>query len=234
MNNSKYIYAISFVIGCLILSIGIVKQAKTNRSFDRTVVVKGLCEKQVEADKVIWPISYKIGGNDLNNLYSEVDLKNNKIKGFLTKAGISEDEITISALNIEDNMATTYNNNAPFHYVITSVVTVCTGNIDLVLKLQNSLGDLISQGVPVGTGNSWENRTVFSFTKLNDIKPEMIEEATRNARAAAEKFAKDSHSSLGKIKTATQGQFSIEDRDSNTPHIKNVRVVTSVVYYLND
>ena len=75
---------------------------------------------------------------------------------------------------------------------------------------------------------------MFSYNGLNDIKPEMIEEATANAREAAQKFAKDSDSRLGKIKTATQGQFTITDRDSNTPYIKNVRVVTNVVYYLND
>lgn len=80
--------------------------------------------------------------------------------------------------------------------------------------------------------NSWENPVEFKYEGLNDIKPQMIEEATKNAREAALKFAKDSDSRLGKIKTANQGTFSIENRDSNTPHIKKVRVVTSVTYYL--
>ena len=80
----------------------------------------------------------------------------------------------------------------------------------------------------------WEYKTEYSFTKLNDIKPEMIEEATKNAREAAEKFAQDSDSKLGKIKKASQGQFSISDRDSNTPYIKSVRVVSSIDYFLND
>ena len=72
----------------------------------------------------------------------------------------------------------------------------------------------------------------FKFEGLNEIKPGMIEEATKNAREVGEKFAKDSGSRLGKIKTANQGTFSITDRDSNTPEIKKVRVVTSVTYYL--
>ena len=82
--------------------------------------------------------------------------------------------------------------------------------------------------------NAWDHQTEYSFNGLNDIKPAMIEEATVNAREAAEKFAKDSNSKLGKIRQASQGQFSISDRDINTPYIKNVRVVTNVVYYLND
>lgn len=84
------------------------------------------------------------------------------------------------------------------------------------------------------TGETYESKTQFLFTKLTEIKPGMIEEATKNAREAAEKFAQDSKSRLGKIKKASQGQFSIEDRDSNTPHIKKVRVVSTVEYYLTD
>lgn len=84
----------------------------------------------------------------------------------------------------------------------------------------------------MGYGNSWENQVQFQFEGLNAIKPEMIEDATKNAREAAEKFAKDSDSRLGKIKTASQGTFTISDRDSNTPYIKKVRVVSSVTYYL--
>ena len=87
--------------------------------------------------------------------------------------------------------------------------------------------ELLKQGIVTG-GGSWENPVEFKYEGLNDIKPEMIEEATRNAREAAQKFAKDSDSRLGKIKTANQGTFTIEDRDSNTPYIKKVRVVTTV------
>jgi hypothetical protein len=93
--------------------------------------------------------------------------------------------------------------------------------------------ELLKKGVVTG-GNSWENPVEFKYEGLNDIKPQMIEEATMNAREAAEKFAKDSDSRLGKIKTANQGTFTIENRDSNTPYIKTVRVVTSVTYYLRN
>ena len=89
------------------------------------------------------------------------------------------------------------------------------------------------KGIAFGGDDSGQ-RTEYIFTKLNDIKPAMIEEATQNARSVAEKFAADSQSRLGKIKTANQGLFSIEDRDSNTPYLKKVRVVSTVDYYLAD
>jgi hypothetical protein len=95
------------------------------------------------------------------------------------------------------------------------------------------LVDLGKQGIAI-SGENYQSKTVFEFTKLNDLKPVMIEEATKNARAVAEKFAQDSKSRLGKIKSASQGQFSIEDRDSGTHHIKKVRVVSTVEYYLSD
>lgn len=233
-SNNKLILGISFVLGCLILGLCTVGAVRANRAFDRTVSVKGLCERQVKADKVIWPLAYKLGGNSLTDLYSRVSSMNAKVVDFLTSSGVPEEEISINAPEIEDNRAVSYSNNAVYNYVVTSVVTVYSDNVDLVIELRNRVGELIEQGVPIGTAGSWANPTVFSFNGLNDIKPGMIEEATANARAAAQKFAKDCDSRLGKIKTASQGQFTISDRDSNTPYIKNVRVVTSVTYYLDD
>jgi len=110
---------------------------------------------------------------------------------------------------------------------------VCTDKVDVVLKLMSEQSALLKKGIVTG-GNSWENPVEFKYEGLNDIKPQMIEEATMNAREAARQFAKDSDSRLGKIKTASQGTFTIENRDSNTPYIKKVRVVTSVTYYLNN
>lgn len=234
MNKSGLIAGASFIVGCLILGLCAVWATKANRSFDRTVSVKGLCERQVKADKVIWPLAYKFGGNSLTEMYAKANSMNGKIVEFLTSAGIPEEEISVNPPEIEDNRAVSYNNNATYNYLITSVVTVYSENVDLIIDLQNRVGELISQGVPIGTADSWSNPTVFSYNGLNDIKPGMIEEATANAREAAQKFAKDCNSRLGKIKTATQGQFTITDRDSNTPYIKNVRVVTNVIYYLND
>ncbi len=233
MNKIGIIASCAFIVGCLALGLCVVRAVNVNKSYDRTVSVRGLCEKEVMADKVIWPLTFKLAGNSLTDLYKQTDSCNEKIVNFLVGAGIDRNEISVGTPSITDNYATTYNNSAKYNYVISSVITVCTDDVPAVLKTKKNIGSLVEQGVPVGTGDGW-NPTVYSYNGLNDIKPGMIEEATQNARAAAEKFANDSRSKLGKIKTATQGQFSISDRDSNTPYIKTVRVVTNVVYYLSD
>ena len=114
-----------------------------------------------------------------------------------------------------------------------STITVYSKNVDMVRQAMSSVIELGKQGVAI-SGQNYQNQTQFNFSGLNDIKPQMIEEATRNARLVAERFAADSKSRLGKIKSARQGQFSILDRDATTPHIKNVRVVSTVEYYLSD
>ena len=187
---------------------------------DRVVTVKGLAEKEVPADKVIWPLAF--------------NRKNQIIVTFLKNNGITDNEISLSAPQIIDMKAERYSNTqSPYRYNITSVITVTSGQIDRVRKLMDKQADLLKLGVAI-TGGEYQYSPQFFFTKLNEIKPGMIEEATKNARSSAEKFAKDSDSELGKIKRANQGQFIIEDRDVNTPYIKSVRVVTTVDYYLED
>lgn len=202
------------------------------RSYDRTVDVKGLCEKEVKADKVIWPLANKVVGDDLASALAETEKNNRLIVDFLVDGGIPADQITVASPEISDKFASEYGaNDRRYRYLIKSVITVCTDMVDEVLSLQSKQSELMKKGIAF-SADSWENQAQFKFEALNEIKPEMIEEATSNARAAAKKFAQDSESSLGKIKTATQGTFSIEDRDSNTPQIKKVRVVTYVTYYI--
>lgn len=202
------------------------------KSYDRTVDVRGLCEREVKADKVIWPLVYKVMDDDLSGALNQTDKSNAAILEFLKAGGIEESEINISPSQINDKLANEYgNNDRVYRFLCTNVITVCTNNVDAVLKLQSRQDELLKKGIPLT--ESWENRTEFRFEALNEIKPEMIAEATAGAREAAQKFANDSNSHLGKIKNASQGVFSIEDRDSNTPEIKKVRVVTSVTYYLS-
>ena len=235
MKKSNVVYLGSaFVLGMLILGGSLVLMVNNLKSYDRCVTVKGLCEKEVMADKVIWPIMYKQGGNELGELYNTVEDMNATIVKFLKDAGVSDDEINMNAPSILDTRTNLYGERKEYRYIVTAGVTVCSEKVELIVKLQTEQAKLYEKGIPVGMGENWSYPTTYSFTALNDIKPGMIEEATINARQAAEKFAKDSNSKLGKIKNATQGQFSVSDRDSNTPYIKNVRVVTNVVYYLKD
>lgn len=234
MDKGKFYSGLAIMVGLIVLGFNIPKAVSDYRSFDRTVNVKGLCEREVKADKVIWPVTFKVMSNEIQSIYDQIDRNNHTIKSFLVSGGISEDEISISVPVISDKYANEYgNNDRTYRYIASSVITVCSDKIDQVLVLMSKQSELLKQGVVTG-GNTWENQVQFKYEGLNEIKPEMIEEATKNAREVADKFAKDSGSKLGKIKTANQGTFTIEDRDSNTPEIKKVRVVTSVTYYLKN
>ena len=222
------------MVGLIVMGLMIPRAVEKFRSYDRTVNVKGLCEVEVKADKVIWPIVYKVMSNDIQSIYDQTDAGNATIMAFLKDGGLSADEISVSVPQISDKLANEYgDSNRAFRYIATNVVTICTEDVDAVLALMSQQSELLKKGVVV-VENSWENPVEFKYEGLNDIKPQMIEDATKNAREAAQKFAKDSDSRLGKIKTANQGTFTIENRDSNTPYIKKVRVVTSVTYYLKN
>jgi hypothetical protein len=201
---------------------------------DRVVFVRGLAEREVLADFVIWPIVYKEVGNDLAELSATLQSKSQILEKFLLENGVKKENITYSTPAIVDADGELYSGGKhAYRYVATVVATVATNNVELVRKAMEKQGELLKHGIAF-SGSDYQYRTVYSFNGLNEIKPAMIDEATKNARSAAEKFAKDSDSKLGKIKTATQGVFSIEDRDENTPYIKKVRVVTNVQYFLED
>ena len=234
MDKGKFYSGLFIMTGLVVLGMMFPRAVEKYRSYDRTVNVKGLCEKEVKADKVIWPVVYKVMANDIQSIYDQTDRSNVTIVDFLKAGGIDTSEITVSVPQISDKFANEYgNNDRAYRYIATNVITVYTDKVDDVLGLMSKQSDLLKKGIVTG-GNSWENPVEFKYEGLNEIKPAMIEEATMNAREAAEKFAKDSDSRLGKIKTANQGTFTIENRDSNTPYIKKVRVVTSVTYYLKN
>lgn len=227
-------------IGAALVAIGIALaglfvycglKALSNR--DRVVSVRGLSEREVKADHVTWPISYQITGNDLQAIYAEIKEKNDIIKKFLTSNGVKANEIAVNAPKITDNFVNGYRDkdNISDRYSVTNVIVVATGQVDVVRDLVPRMGELLTQGIAIAT-NDYGVSLEYEFTGLNGIKPAMIEEATKKAREAAEKFANDSESELGKIKDASQGYFEIEDRDQYTPYIKTVRVVTSVDYFL--
>jgi len=204
------------------------------KEYERTVTAKGLSEHEYAADKVIWPIQFTVTSNELTQLYQSIETHGLKIKGFLEKQGISASEISLAAPVITDKSAQQYGNaKAEFRYTALQTVTVYSKNINNVRAVMKLLPELGKSGIAF-TGSNYQAQTEYIFTRLNEVKPEMIEEATRNARAVAEKFAADSASKLGKIRQARQGQFSISARDKNSPYIKKVRVVSTVEYYLSD
>ena len=233
--TSAFILGLLICIGLSMLGYLLSSAAIDYKQFERSVTVKGLSEREFPADIVIWPIQFSAAENDLEQLYSLIQNNTAKIERFLTGNGIAQDEITIAAPSITDKSAQQYGNNATpeYRYTALQTVTVYSKNVDAVRSIMSSLSELGKEGIALA-GSTYDSKTEYIFNRLNEVKPEMIEEATRQARDVAEKFASDSDSKLGKIKTASQGKFSISDRDKNNPHIKNVRVVSTVAYYLSD
>ena len=218
--------ALSIVILGLCLKSGI-----DNFTFrDREVTVRGLAERQVMANEVTWPITFNIAGDDLTTIYDNVSRTDSIIVRFLTSSGITRDEISVAPPSTYNAAANQYGSSTfKYKYSLESTVTVTTKKVDKVRELLGRQAELLKEGVAFS--NSYIN---YRYTDLNAITPAMIEEATKNARLAADKFAADSHSKVGKIKTASQGQFTIDDSDSSTPWLKNVRVVSTIVYYIED
>lgn len=204
------------------------------KEYERTVTVKGLSEKEYPADVALWPIHFSSADNDLARLYAAIENDTDEIIGFLKDNGFEQKEITVSPPNIIDKLSQGYEKSKiEFRYTATQTITVYSDKINNVRATMNKLAALGKKGI-VFTGYGYQNATEYLFTRLNEIKPVMVEEATTKAREVAEKFAKDSNSKLGKIKRARQGQFSINNRDKNNPHIKKIRVVSTIEYYLSD
>lgn len=236
-------FSVSLVFSALLIGMGlslagyfIGQTLLKGKEFDRYVSVKGLSEREVPADMAVWPVNIILTGNDLQVLREQIEYQNKAVYQFFRDQGFSDSEITKGSVNINDSQANIYNNSAQYNlnrYLAKSEFTIRTSSIT---KLQTALSEslkMMSSGIIFESKNEWQP-VEYLFKGLNSLKPEMIEEATRNAREVADKFARDSDSRVGAIRVARQGQFSISDRDVNTPHIKIVRVVSTIDFQLAD
>jgi len=256
MNNSPQVDRSKLISVGLLLALGMIAggwilgaQIKASRLSDRYVTVRGLVERTVKSDLAVWPLSYKEAGDDLPTVYARTDADKNAILSFLDQQGFQPAEIELGTIRVVDTQANEYGGNkAPHRYIVEQQITVRTSRVDAVAAAAQKTMQLLQKGIVLnsdpGQGLS------YRFTGLNSIKPDMITEATRNARAAAERFASDSGSKVGSIRQANQGVFSISaaDRGGDTGEpepagdtfgadssmMKKVRVVTTVEYYLDN
>ena len=233
-SKSMSVLGVFILLGLISLGYFLVESVNVYKEYDRTVSVKGLSQKDYKADIILWPIKFTTPDKDLFSLNNKIEEYTKLVLDFLEKNGIKKDEINILAPAITDKMANDYaNKNFQYRYLGNRTINVYSKNVDVVRAAISKLSQLNKKGI-IFNVNDYNARIEYIFTRLNEIKPSMIEESTKKAREVALKFAKDSNSKLGKIKKARQGQFSIFDRDKNTPNIKTVRVVSSIEYYLND
>jgi hypothetical protein len=217
----------AIVLAALVLGIFMVCTVKTLKSYDDTVKVRGLCEKEVPADRVVLRINYSEQDNDLAALRGTMERDDRAIIALLKEAGFSDDEIKYTSAHFNDRFDSYYTSNIRFRYNANQTINVFTSKMDLVGSLQKKIdAELLKKDIISSTYANYE------YHGLNDIKPSMIAESLKNARSAADEFAKNSGSEIGKMRTASQGYFDVEDLDENTPQIKKVRVVTTVEYYL--
>lgn len=233
------VLALGLILGGWILG----SQIKAIRLGDRYVTVKGLVERKVKSDLAIWPLTYKEAGDELTSVYAKTEADKKTVLQFLDEQSIQASEIELGIIRVVDTQANEYGGatRAPHRYIVEQQITVRTPRVDQVAAAAQKTMQLLQKGIVLG-GNPGQGLT-YKFTALNSIKPDMITEATRNARAAAARFAADSGSKVGSIRTANQGVFSILPADQagesgesafgvDSSLMKTVRVVTSVEYYL--
>lgn len=223
--GSAALLAVGVIAGGYLLGDGL----KRARAADRSVTVRGLAEKDVTADLATWSISYSATGTDLPTVRAEIDANTQELKAYFASLGFKPDALTPVGAGVNQ-----YLNNGINNITITQRMLLRTTDIARAQRAVAQQFDLVRRGVTLQEGSGMR----YSFTRLNDLKPPMVAAATRDARAAAEQFAKDSGAGVGGIKSATQGYFSIDPRDgeggdgsSDTPY-KKVRVVTTVDFYL--
>lgn len=209
-------------------------QGKVNANY---VTVKGLSEKDVKADLAVWEMRIVATGDELSEVQKSLNNQLSTIKAFLNKNGIAAEEITEGRIDTNDLTTNPYLDKYKSRYILNQTITVRSKNVDNISTVMQKTGELISKGVTFDS-QQYSSPVSYIFTGLNDIKAEMLSEATANAYVAAEEFAKNSNSTVGKIRYANQGVFSIlpqikTDSANESQQInKTVRVVVTIDYWL--
>ncbi|MEM1082354.1 MAG: SIMPL domain-containing protein [Pseudomonadota bacterium] len=220
-------------IGLVLASLFIANAIRDVRSGDRHVEVKGLAEREVMADLALWPITYNVAATSLDELRGRMERADEAVVAFLTLNGFNDAEITRTPPRVNDRWLNSYDNQRPSErYTAERTLTLRTDQVEATRQAMDQAAELLSQGVPLSP--NWGATSQFLYTELDQIKPDMIAEATADARRAASQFAEDSGSTVGAIRSARQGFFTITERDPTSPEVKLVRVVTTIEYFLTD
>ncbi len=245
MEKNSLLTSIATIAAVAIGSLLLGRSIERFNKEDRSISVKGFAEQEVKADLAIWSLRIAVPSDNLTQGSAEIEAAKNKIITFLTRNGITPEEVSQKEIQVADRNANEYNTNTlgP-RFILSKSIVVRSVNVDNIFKVSQMTDELVRAGVVMSAQPEWQNGGVsFVFTGLNSVKPDMLAEATQNAKKAAEEFCKQSDTSLGKLKRATQGLFTIVDRDDiNSAQgdggyssgrrdlFKKVRVVVSVEY----
>jgi hypothetical protein len=224
------------VVSAFILSLGIsaagffIGEGISGRNDARRIIsVKGLSEREVPASVATWTIGYSATGNDLEKINKQLGDSTRAVLAFLKTAGFDDADMAVQPPAVQDTSMDQRDKDSPpppERYSASQAVLLRTSKVDAIKPALASASNLMMSGVLL----SGKAEPKYVFNQLNEIKPGMIQEATRNARLAAEQFSRDSQTTLGKLRNATQGWFQVENRDEATPERKTVRVVVDVEY----
>jgi hypothetical protein len=227
---------IPLIFSALLLAVGIafagffVGDGISNRSGGRRIIsVKGLSEREVPASVATWTVGYSATGNDVGLVNKKLGESTKAVITFLKERGFEEKELAVQPPSIHDTNMDPRQKDVPpppERYIASQAVLLRTSKVDAIKPSLATASNLMLGGVLL-SGGAQPN---YIFNQLNEIKPGMIQEATRNARLAADQFARDSQTALGKLRNASQGWFQVEDRDAATPERKTVRLVVDVEY----
>ena len=237
--SSFVVRGAAVVVGSLLLALGIyaggffIGQGIANwNSGRRIIAVKGLSEREVPASVAVWTVSYVATGNDLEAINRKLSDSTKAVVTFLKGAGFNEKDMAVQPPALHDASMEPREKDVPpppERFRAEQSVLLRTAEVDLIKPALASASTLMVNGVLL-TGGCQPN---YVYNQLNEIKPTMIQEATKNARIAAEQFSRDSQTRLGKLRNASQGWFQVENRDVATPERKMVRVVVDVDYEIN-
>ncbi len=230
------VLGLTLAAGLAVFGYQVGRAVQKGRAFDRYLTVKGLSEREVTATLAIWPLRFAVSADDLPSLQNAMASARTKVLAFLAEHQISATDITFGLPTVSDREEESYLRNdstraALPRYKAVVTLVVRSEQVDVVKAAIQSADTLLEQGITLAN-NDYSDRPEFLFADINGIKPEMIAEATANARAAAEKFAQDSDAEVGAMRRATQGALEIYDRDIATPERKILRVVTTVDFFL--
>jgi len=241
---SATIIGVCLLIGLAIGGYYIGKGGARFKSEVRTVTVKGLVEKEVKADKAVWSLSFRRASENLKDAHARITADKELTVSFLKNQGFKEEEINLQPLKIVDKLARDYDSgqaNERFRYVVTSAVLVTTKNIDLVIKSLGETDKLLKAGVLLDGQMDGMANPRYMLTTFNELRPQLLAEATQNARLTAQQFASDSDVKVGKIRSANQGNIQIFGSDGNdesayysptSSPVKKIRVVSTFEFEL--
>ena len=216
-------------IGLLMLGLCIKGGIDNFTNKDRRVTVKGLAEKEVDADKVVWTMRLQDSDNELKPIFGRLNEKVAIIQDFLKEKGLEDKgTVAVSMFDVTDNLANVWGDNRPlYHYSVSRSVIVTSNDTKFIGELMAKTDELIDRNVIIDYNNA-----EYEYTKFQQLKPEMMAEAISNAEVTAKQFAENSHSKINKIVEAGQGEFSIDEAD--IPYKKKIRVVSTITYSLKD